>query len=152
MKTFIRITTFIIIIFIATSSILSSPGYNFSSFQNFKLTIKVSGFDKIIGKLRIGLYNNADNFPKEKEEYKTAVIIVNSNVMKYTFNIPAGSYAVAIFHDENSDGVCNTNFLGIPEEGYGFSNNIKPLLSAPTFDEAKVSVKKDTEIEIHLIY
>jgi len=72
--------------------------------------------------------------------------------MKYTFNIPAGSYAVAIFHDENSDGVCNTNFLGIPEEGYGFSNNIKPLLSAPTFDEAKVSVKKDTEIEIHLIY
>jgi len=36
-----------------------------------------------------------------------------------------GKYAVSVFHDENSNGKLDTNFLGIPREGVGASNNAK---------------------------
>ncbi len=120
--------------------------------QNVNLTVKVVGYKNTNGKTQIGLYNNEISFPKINKQYKTAIINVNSFVTKYTFSIPVGYYAVALFHDANADGVCNTNFLGIPKEGYGFSNNIKPIISAPTFNETKMSIQKDMEIEIRLIY
>ena len=126
--------------------------YPISKKQNVNLTVKVVGFKNIIGKIQIGLYNNEASFPKINKQYRTAILKVNSLVTKYTFSIPVGYYAVALFHDSNADGKCNTNFLGIPTEGYGFSNNIKPLLSAPSYNETKINVQKDMEIEIRLIH
>lgn len=52
------------------------------------------------------------------------------------FRLPPGRYAVAILHDENDNGRLDTNFLGIPTEGYGVSNNPKPRFRAPRFHEA----------------
>ncbi|MEP7043082.1 MAG: DUF2141 domain-containing protein [Dokdonella sp.] len=51
-------------------------------------------------------------------------------------NLPPGAYAVKVLHDENDNGKLDTNFMGMPIEGYGFSNNPQ-LLRKPTFDEAK---------------
>jgi uncharacterized protein (DUF2141 family) len=52
-------------------------------------------------------------------------------------NLPFGDYAIKFYHDENGDNACNTNFLGIPSEGYGFSNNAKAFFGLPSFDKAK---------------
>jgi len=71
----------------------------------------------------------------------------------YTFkDLPDGEYAVAIFHDKNSDKICNTNFLGIPKEGYGFSKNFKPRLSSPSFNDCKIDLNSNMSITIKLIY
>lgn len=51
-------------------------------------------------------------------------------------NIPPGKYAMVVIHDENMNGKLDTNWLGVPNEGYGFSNNAKALLSAPSFSDA----------------
>ena len=51
-------------------------------------------------------------------------------------NLPPGTYAAKVMHDENDNGKLDTNFMGMPIEGYGFSNNPQ-LLRKPTFDEAK---------------
>lgn len=51
-------------------------------------------------------------------------------------DIPPGTYAMAVVHDENMNGKLDTNWLGIPTEGYGFSNNAKAVLSAPPFSDA----------------
>jgi uncharacterized protein (DUF2141 family) len=51
--------------------------------------------------------------------------------------VPAADYAVTIFHDENGNKKFDSNFVGYPLEGYGFSNNVKPVLKAPGFDETK---------------
>ena len=51
-------------------------------------------------------------------------------------DIPPGTYALAVIHDENSNGKLDTNWLGIPTEGYGFSNDAKALLGAPSFAAA----------------
>jgi len=51
-------------------------------------------------------------------------------------DIPPGTYALAVIHDENMNGKLDTNWLGIPKEGYGFSNDVKALLGAPSFSAA----------------
>ena len=51
-------------------------------------------------------------------------------------DIPAGTYALAVVHDENMNGKLDTNWLGIPVEGYGFSNDAKSLNGAPSFSDA----------------
>ena len=45
---------------------------------------------------------------------------------------------------------CNRNFLGIPSEDYGFSNNVMPFLSPPDFEDAMVKLNKNTIIEVKL--
>jgi len=51
--------------------------------------------------------------------------------------IPPGTYALAVIHDENRNGKLDTNWMGIPTEGYGFSNEAKALLGPPSFSAAK---------------
>lgn len=65
-------------------------------------------------------------------------------------DLPPGTYAVKVMHDENGNGKLDTNFMGMPIEGYGFSNDPK-VLRKPTFDEAKFELGADgAEIAIHL--
>ena len=53
--------------------------------------------------------------------------------------INPGTYAIGVIHDENLNGELDTNFLGVPNEGYGFSSDAKVRLSAPSFSDAKFS-------------
>jgi len=64
-----------------------------------------------------------------------------------------GSYAVAVLHDENSDGKANRNFLGVPKEGFGFSRNPIIRFGPPEFANAAVPVRGATKnILIQLRY
>ena len=68
-------------------------------------------------------------------------------------DIPPGTYALAVIHDENMNGKLDTNWLGIPKEGYGFSNDAKALLSAPSFSAASFSYEGgDLALTITLHY
>ena len=51
-------------------------------------------------------------------------------------DLPAGEYAIASYHDENGNGKLDTNALGLPEEGYGFSNDARGMFGPPKFSEA----------------
>ena len=63
--------------------------------------------------------------------------------MKLQFkDLPPGTYAVQVMHDENENNKLDTNFLGIPTEGYGFSNNPNVMRKAH-FDEARFDVGAD---------
>lgn len=57
----------------------------------------------------------------------------------FRFHLPAGSYAVQVMHDENDNGKLDSNFMGIPIEGYGFSNNPQVMRKA-LFSEAKFDI------------
>ncbi len=64
-----------------------------------------------------------------------------------------GTYAMAVYHDENDDHHLDRSLLGLPAEGYGFSNNVKPLLGLPAFDSVTFRVgPAETRISIKLIY
>ncbi len=51
-------------------------------------------------------------------------------------NIEPGTYALAVIHDENMDGRIDTDWLGFPTGGYGFSAEAKDSMSPPSFDDA----------------
>lgn len=57
-------------------------------------------------------------------------------------DVPAGRYALMVIHDENGNGTLDTNLVGMPVEGYGFSNNPR-VMRKPTFDEAAFDVGAD---------
>jgi len=68
-------------------------------------------------------------------------------------DLPFGEYAVSLMHDENRNGKIDTNFLGIPKEGYGASNDAKAVLGPPKYADARFLLDKpDMTMEIKVKY
>jgi len=91
------------------------------------------------GQVSCSLYASAEGFPKQVEKavaHVLAPISEQKAVCEFP-GIPAGTYAVSVYHDENSNGKLDTNFLGIPREGVGASNDAKGHMGPPKFDSAK---------------
>ena len=80
---------------------------------------------------------------KIKVDKNTALININ--------DLPKGEYAITMYHDENSDNECNRNFMGIPKEAYGFSNNIKPKFGPPKFKDCKFTLSDSETLQIKMI-
>jgi uncharacterized protein (DUF2141 family) len=119
--------------------------------SGYDLTIRVDGFAQLQGKLEIGIFNKEEGFLDVGAQYRLVRLDVTAKVITYTFkDLPAGDYAVSLYHDVNNDRECNRNFFGIPTESYGFSNNFRPVMSKPDFDDARFHLDTDTTIIIHL--
>jgi uncharacterized protein (DUF2141 family) len=100
------------------------------------------------GVLGCRLYSSPTGFPKEPTPRQQQKAITGTTV-RYTFEgVPTGTYAVSVMHDENANGKLDANFLGIPTEGYGVSNNHTHAMSAPTWDESKFDVKDGQDVRL----
>ena len=132
----------IIILFLLCSSIKS---------QFYDLKVTITNIKNIKGYIQIGLYNDPNEFPKVDREFKRYYFKVTSKTMTYTIkSIKNGNYAIATYHDGNSDKKCNRNLIGYPTEDYGFSNNVKVFISAPSFNDALIKLNKNKSIEISI--
>jgi len=121
--------------------------------KTFDLSVNVTNLENNKGVLQFGLYNDASKFPKVGETYKMVRVKTSGNSRKYTFkDLPEGSYAVAIYQDENNNDNCDKNFLGVPVEAYAFSNDIRPLLSVPKFGDCSILLDMSKTIQIKLVY
>jgi len=119
--------------------------------QHSDLHVIITNIKDIRGHIEIGLYNDPNVFPEVNKQYKVYYFKVTSNTMKYTIKgLKNDNYALAIFHDANSDTICNKNFMGIPTEDYGFSNNIRPFLSPPSFEDAVIHLDDKKSIFIKM--
>ena len=67
-----------------------------------------------------------------------------------SFELPEGHYAITAYHDINSNKILDKTFIGLPNEPYGLSNNFRPTISVPTFDDCKVKVENQTTITVRL--
>ncbi len=100
------------------------------------------------GKVLIALYQNEQEFDDETNPFiGDSVDATSSNLLVQYANLPAGDYAIALFHDENENAELDQNFLGIPQEGYGFSTNPGFLLSKPSFDDVSFQISAQGEQE-----
>lgn len=91
------------------------------------------------GKVACALFESPDGFPTEFVKSATNITMLeirDTQARCHFLDIPPGTYALAVIHDENLDGKLATNWLGIPREGYGFSNDVTASMSAPSFDAA----------------
>jgi len=101
------------------------------------LTIHISGMASDNGVIRMALYNSAKSFPG-KHPYRGYVLPVRQHkAVVIVENLPFGEYAVAVFHDENNNEELDRNFLGVPTERYGFSNNARGVIGPPSFEQSK---------------
>lgn len=115
--------------------------------QTANLTINITSISEPSGVIQVGLYNTSSAFPKVDKELIALRIDADSSTVTYTFaDLPYGDYAIAFYHDVNSDGKCNRNWIGIPTEDYGFSNDVRVRFSAPSFEITKFSHTEDQEI------
>ena len=114
-----------------------------------QLTIKISGQTKA-GILNLGIYNNAEAYDQSVQGEERSERGLFSGIDSYielkeshefVINLPEGTYAIALFVDANENLKIDKNFLGIPKEQYGFSNNAMGKLSGPSFEQAKFQVK-----------
>lgn len=122
-------------------------------FSQTELQLKITNIHKAKGQVIVSIFNKAENFPEEGMEFKTVTIPVDHLDLKVqNIHLPKGEYAIALLHDENSDGECNFNWIGIPTEGYGFSQNVKPIISVPSFDQTKFTMDDKQSMEISLIH
>jgi len=122
-----------------------------SSAQAADLTVKVSGFAKEEGQVLVAIYDEADDFLDSKKARKSMTFTIKEakDGLKLS-DLPDGSYAVAVIHDENSNDELDTNFIGIPKEPIGTSNNVKPRFGPPKFNEARFDLKVSGTVEITL--
>lgn len=110
--------------------------------SNAKITINLNGINNNKGEIRLALFRNKLQFLKTPYKGVTSNITA-SNAMIVLEEIPEGEYAIAVFHDENTNGKLDTNFLGIPKEQYGFSNHAKGQMKPPKFEDAKFKLTNE---------
>jgi uncharacterized protein (DUF2141 family) len=102
--------------------------------------LEVSSFKNTRGTLNCRLFTKASDFPDGEGILTVRVPIAGPNTSCTFSNIEPGTYAVAVVHDENSNGKLDKNFVGVPSEGYGVSNNKTYALSAPKWDESVFTI------------
>jgi len=121
------------------------------------LVIKVVGARNTKGKIGVALFKSAEGFPQDESKmFQPKSMVIDQKTMSaeavYT-NLLPGTYAVVARHDENNNMKLDKNLIGIPTEGYAISNNPKPKLCAPHWDEASFVLKSPTQhIEVKLLY
>ena len=113
------------------------------------LTVVIRGLDSDRGEVKIALSDSEIDYKGSPGEppFRGASVAIHGNRSVHTFPwIPFGVYAIKAFHDENDNDRLDTNFLRIPKEPYGFSNDVRGSLGPPSFDRAsfQVDVAVDT--------
>lgn len=107
-----------------------------------RIIVKVTGLRSDSGSVRCSLYDDPAGFPTDQKHVVARVRAVpKDKTATCIFKSPkrGQKYAAVIHHDENDDNVFQRNALGMPQEGYGFSNNVRPVLSAPSFEACQFS-------------
>lgn len=122
---------------------------------NGKLTLEIDGLKNKEGQVCVSIFASSEGFPSDRDRglQKQCTKITDAPLPITFENLKAGSYAVAVFHDQNNDRILNSNVFGIPKEGFGFSRNPEIRTGAPKFSEAAFLVAgPNTNIQIQLKY
>ncbi|MDQ6812577.1 MAG: DUF2141 domain-containing protein [Bacteroidota bacterium] len=134
---------FVCIVFLCVSSV---PGVCQS-----RIVADMINFKNNDGVCRVCLFNKPDAFKGDGgTPYQCEVVAVKNQTAEAVFNVPAGSYALFVFHDANGNNKMDRNFIGIPKEGYGASKNKLPFAGAPGYDENKFFVEDKGTVRLRI--
>ncbi len=115
------------------------------------LTITIGNIKNDAGQISLAVYNT------EKEYMKKPFVVKSTKAVKGTVEInieglAAGTYAITIMHDANDNKKLDSNLIGMPKEGFGFSNNAMGSFGPPSFEKAKFEFANSSRISIDLKY
>ncbi len=118
-------------------------------FAQHTVEVTITDIKTVKGSVRMALYASAESFMKKHKAVRE--ITVSGKMVSAVFeNLEPGEYAISCYHDVNDNKKLDSNFMGIPREPYGFSNNARGTFGPPGFNDARFSVKANTKITISL--
>jgi uncharacterized protein (DUF2141 family) len=136
--------------FVSLAPVASAP-------ETSTVSVTITGFRSATGRVDGLIFSGPHGFPEEdsqafeKEESQIDPGTLSARLV-FT-NVPRGYAAISILHDENMNRKIDKNFIGIPKEGYGTSNNPRKARHEPRWDEGRFLIDKTEEaIQIRLIY
>lgn len=121
--------------------------------QASDLLVTVQGVASDQGQIGCALFADPAGFPMDSAKASAVWIKAKPGSVECRFsNLPAGPYALAVSHDRNGNRKTDTNFVGMPKEDWAVSNNVRPRLRAPRFDEARFEIKPNetARLEVRL--
>lgn len=111
-----------------------------------ELVVRVSGLTEPLGQVACSLFVSATGFPMDNTPARSLWLSAEAKGISCRFDdVPEGTYAVSIGHDLNGNQRVDTNFIGLPTEQWGVSNNARPTLRDPRFEEASFKVVADAK-------
>lgn len=135
--------------FILTSSILTWAGLHQSrttANATGNLTVHFENLEKTGGTIRLALYSSPEHFMVEEKAILHNFKIVKTGKMEAALpNLPYGTYAFAVFQDENENNKLDTNLLGVPTEPYAFSKTSPSKWRVPKFEEVKFDIRQPSQ-------
>lgn len=126
--------------FFAVLIFLYLPAIAFAQSSCPGIHVKIPNIKNSIGNIACGIFESPEGFPRKF--LVSAKVVIIKKIQKtqaqcHFVDIPPGIYAIAVIHDENMNGELDTNWMGIPTEGYGFSNTTLDEFGAPAFSAAR---------------
>lgn len=112
-----------------------------------EITVTVSALRSDEGMVRCSLYDDGAEFPESPQHVIARAVARpqgRSGICVFRGVARGRDYAIVLHHDENNDNAFQKSAFGLPEEGYGFSNDVKPRLSAPSFGACKFHYEAGT--------
>lgn len=108
------------------------------------LSINIKGITSSQGNIVIGVLDGAQGFPSKRKPMTGQIVKAEFPELKVVFNdLKPGKYAIVAFHDVDTSGEINRNFIGFPTEAYGFSNDARGKLAPPKFEEAAIDLDQE---------
>jgi uncharacterized protein (DUF2141 family) len=124
--------------------------------ETTSLTVVVNGIRHQKGEICFRVFADANGFPSgDTDGVASGCTKISGSYAKKEFSgLKPGRYAVAVIDDQNGDYKLDTDFFGIPQEGFGISNNPRVSIStgSPSFSKASFPIRKNTQIKINMKY
>ena len=113
------------------------------------LTLEVRDVEQPQGQLYVAVYNSKETFMKKplaafRVDVKDKVLSIPCQ------GLPAGTYAISLFQDENGNGALDTAAFGLPTEKFGFSNDAEGVMGPPSYEKCSFTFVEDMTLVIHL--
>lgn len=118
----------------------------------FALSLTIDHITQATGQINVAVYDRQDAFMdlKKARVLRNISVKTTGDLQISISDLPPGNYALSCYHDLNGNGKLDTNWLGIPTEPYGFSNNARPKFRAPNWDEARFYWNGSDAVNIRL--
>jgi len=119
------------------------------------LTVEITNIRNNCGNIALAVFTNNKSFSEEKPYFETiySKTDLKDSTMTITLKLKPGAYGISLLDDENKDGEMDYNWIGIPKEGFGFSNYYHKGIIKPSFNDFDFRIyKKDKVVHVKMKY